>query len=142
MSGINVSVDNEMENHSYLQYKLGLLDGVKKDLILMIDEVHIKPKAEFHLEYGIHGIDAEQKVARTIIAFMVKSIFGSYKEVVKLVPKFQTTSFDLQLNAMKVIRKIEELGGRVVAMVTDNARININMYRSLGFAHLATSRTF
>ena len=50
-----------------------------------------------------------------------------------LAPKFQNTSSDISLHASRVVRSIHEMGGCVVAFITDNARMNINMYRDLGF---------
>ena len=141
LSGINVSVDNQDENSSYIKHKISRLRGIEKEFILMIDEIHIKAKAEFHLEYGFHGVDEkDRRLARTVVGFMVKSIFGNYKEVIYLMPKFQTVSFDLSSKCMKVINLIEKFGAKVVAIATDNNRININMYSGLFFKDLNPSK--
>ena len=64
-SDINVSTDNQDENLAYLKEKIHSLNPIEKEFILMIDEIHIKPKAELHLEYGFYGIDSkDDKLAR------------------------------------------------------------------------------
>ena len=130
---LDVSSDNPVENFNYLKHKLTSPASKDKFFVLMIDEIHIKPKAEFNLEYGFHGCDAKDlKLAKTVFAFMIKSIFGKYKEVIMLVPKYKHTSSDLYRMTNNALKLISDLGGTVVSIITDNNRVNVNLFNKLG----------
>ena len=98
----------------------------------MIGKIHIKPQSESHLDYGFHGVDGKNlKLARTVFGFMIKSVFGDYKEMVRLVPKFSSTSEDLFHLTNNVLKMLKELGAQVKAIITDNNRINIKLFDQL-----------
>ena len=100
----------------------------------MVDEIHFKPMVDVHINYGTFGFDSEssEHVAKTCFVFMVKSVFGSYKEIISLVPKFINSSRTLKEMTDDCLNLIKELGGTVVSLVTDNNRININMFQNFG----------
>ena len=50
LSNINVSIDNQDENTAYLKEKICRLKETEKQFVLMVDEIDIKAKAEFHLK--------------------------------------------------------------------------------------------
>ena len=128
-SGINVSSTNGNENFSYLQKKIKHLPRDKRIFVLMIDEIHIKPKAEFHLDYGFHGIDKKDlNLAKSVFAFMVKSVFSEYKEIILLFPKYKHTSFDLFEMTNQALELVKKVGGDVISIITDNNRINSKFF--------------
>ena len=94
----------------------------------MIDEIHIKLKAEFHLNYGTHGLDNKtHDLAKTVFGFMIKSVFSNYKEMVMLEPKYKHSSTDLFELTNKALDIIKNAGGTVITIITDSNRENINI---------------
>ena len=139
-SNLNVSSEDDLENTNYLKHKFSRLSINQKLFVMMIDEIHIKPKAEFNLNYGFHGVDGKDaNLAKTVFGFMIKSIFGSYKEIIMLVPKFRHTSNDLFYFTNKALKLVGKLGGKVVSVITDNNRVNINLFKQLGLDNLNCS---
>ena len=99
----------------------------------MVDEVHIRPTINTHLSYGTHGFDSETNdLARTIVAFMVKSVYGPYKEVVKLIPKFRESSNNLFNHTNDVFKFLLNMGVNIVSIISDNNAINVKMYKNFG----------
>ena len=133
-SQIDFRPDSEKENKRYLELKFNGLREYEKRFVLMIDEIHIKAQVDMHLDYGFHGFDSDDgNIAKTVFAFMVKSIVGPYKEVVKLIPKFKNDGDKLVSYVYSVIDLIASIGGSVEFVVTDNNRLNIKMFKNMGF---------
>ena len=61
-SGINHSTEDSSQNIQYINFKISTLKPVQNLFVLMIDEIHIKPKAEYHLNYGFHGVDKKIRI--------------------------------------------------------------------------------
>ena len=93
-------VSSFSENKRYLTYKFSQLKPREKLFVLMIDEIHVRPRVDIHLDYGSYGLDHSNpdNTAKTVFGFMVKSIFGKYQEIISLIPSFRGSSkslFDL-----------------------------------------------
>ena len=85
---------------------------------------------ESHLSYGTHGFDSESDhIAKTIFGFMIKSVFGPYKEIVSLIPRFRETGNQLFEHCFEVMRMVTQAGGSIISLVTDNNRVNENMFK-------------
>ena len=100
----------------------------------MIDEIHITPMVDIHLNYGTFGIDHKnpQKIAKTVFGFMIKSVFGNYQEIVSLIPSFRDTSFDLVKLTHDAMKLISDLGGKILTIITDNNRVNVKLFKLIG----------
>ena len=55
-SKMNVDVNRDETNSKYLKYKIDRLSEVQKIIVLMIDEIHIKPIVESHLAMVLLGL--------------------------------------------------------------------------------------
>ena len=63
---------------------------------------------------------------------MVKSVFGPYREVITLIPRYKETGNQLHDHCVKNLILLNELGAKVVAITTDNNRVNENMFKAFG----------
>ena len=96
-----------------------------KGCILLIDEMYIKASVQYcgGELYG-YAEDDKSKMAKTVLAVMVKCMFGGKKFLAKLVPVAALNS-DFMFNVVRsVIEMIDECGGTVIAVVNDNNRVN------------------
>lgn len=66
--------------------------------------------------------------ARTGEAFMASSVFGRFKEVVHLVPVKHLTGTELHKIIRKVLNLVSHCGLKVLAVISDNNRLNQNMF--------------
>lgn len=130
---LSTNITSENDNKSYLRFKFSQLKEHEKIFVLMIDEIHTRQMVQVHNNNGNSGFDRHnaQHIAKTAFGFMIKSVFGPYKEMINLIPKYKNTSSTLENMTEKCIRLIHELGGRVLTIVTDNARVNIKMFENL-----------
>ena len=82
--------------------------------------------------YSIKVVGTAEKntslCARTVMAFMVKSVFGDYKEIVRLLPLIRPTGGIIHSLTSSVIQFVQSLGFRILVIITDNNRVNQNMF--------------
>ena len=72
-SGLSVNPIKDCDNFKYLESKIRRLPSIQRNM------VHIRPTINTHLSYDTHGFDSETNdLAKTVVAFMVKSVFGPY----------------------------------------------------------------
>ena len=132
-SDLPLNIDSEFSNKAYLSYKVRNLPKREKIMVLMIDEIHIKPLVDSHLNFGTHGFDSDSdRMAKTLVGFMVKSIFGSYKEVIRLIPRFRETNTNLFEHTSQVLKLLKDVGANVISIITDNNRVNETMFKKFG----------
>ena len=79
--------------------------------------------------------------ATTVQAFMVHSLYSDYKEIVALVPVNNMNASYLHELVCKVLNLLEEAGFVVVCLISDNNRINRNMFQKLGHTDLQSHVT-
>ena len=104
--------------------------------MLMMDEIYVSPKVAYkggNLQgFATNvGASADAVEASTVQAYMISSVFSKNKDVVALQPvKNLETSF-LHDSLIKVLKMIENIGYKVVCMISDNNRINRNVFTSI-----------
>lgn len=131
-SSLKISPTSETENAHFLKILVDKLDERERFVILQIDEIYVKPCIQFK-GGKLHGY-AENSVpaeARTVLAFLTSSLYGSFKEVVHLVPVRQLSGSDLHKLTLKVLDLLSSCGLTVVVIISDNNRINRNMFSLL-----------
>ena len=69
----------------YLEERKKALSDDDKLVVLLIDEVYTASRVEFVNGHMV-GLTQDDKISKTVLSFMVQSVRGKYKDVVKLVP--------------------------------------------------------
>jgi len=82
------------EKKEYLSYKFERLKLHENFLILMIVEIQTRVAIDTHLSYVTHGLDPQdpQFTAKTAFGFMIKSLYGPYKEIIFPILSYRNTS--------------------------------------------------
>ena len=133
LSGFDAESTLCQNNYKYMKYKIDLLSSREKKFVLMIDEIHIRQLINSDIDYGTFGFDIDSdQVAKTVFAFMVKSIFGPYKEIVHLIPKASKSSDFLYERTRDVLSLTNDACANVISIITDNNSVNIKCFEYLG----------
>jgi len=137
------TLTGERADCTYLKQKCSVLSEHELLCVLMMDEIYVSPKITYK-GGSLHGFamncvtsssssssSSNTVEAGTVQAFMISSVFSKNKDVAALQPvKNLDTSF-LHDSVMKVLRMIENVGYKIVALISDNNRINRNVFTSL-----------
>ena len=55
---------------------------------------------------------------------MISRVFSKYKDIVHLLPIFRMSTSDLNIMPKKIIVVLEDIGFKVIVVITDNNSIN------------------
>lgn len=99
---------------------------------LLVDEIYIKSGLNYKSSNltGYAHNDANS-MATTVQTFMISSAFGHFTEIVKLLPVKSMCGGDLKDAALQVISFVQNLGFHVIAVITDNNRVNQRLFSLL-----------
>ena len=83
------------------------------------------PAAKVEYQNGeFIGLAEDGTIAKTLLVFMIRSVIGKYKDVVKLIPVSKLTSDFLYDCTKSLLYKLGELGFTVIALGADNHAVN------------------
>ena len=100
------------------------IDERQKKCVILVDEVYVKPSLRFQGEVFGRAENNPDQLANTILAVMVKCLFGGPKVILKMIPISKLSSDFLYQTVSGVIDSIKSSHGEVVAVITDNNRTN------------------
>src|SRR5688572_19396963 len=112
--------------------KCQLLEPHERYVTMLLDEIYVQPKVSYK-GGTVKGFAAncDMTQATTVQAFMICSILSRRKDIAALVPVKNLTAPYLKDITMHVIRMVEKAGFRIVCLISDNNRVNGNMFRLL-----------
>ena len=101
------------------------LDAKQRQCLILVDEISVKPQLLYHggQLFGRAENDPNS-LANSVLAIMVYCLFGGPKFIVKLIPVNKLTAeyqYDL---VKKIIVAISKSGGKTVAVITDDNKVN------------------
>ncbi|XP_042146182.1 uncharacterized protein LOC121835767, partial [Ixodes scapularis] len=109
---------------SYMRKRIFDLDDRQRFVTLMVDEVHIKPFFDYK-GGNITGVALNStEPANSAFVFMLQSITSNFKEVAHIVPVHRADAKFLHKMLGDVICELENIGYRVVCVVSDNNAVN------------------
>jgi hypothetical protein len=106
----------------YLQEKCKLWQPHERHVILMLDTMY---KGGCLVGKASNGLDDE---AMTVQAFMLCSISSSNKDIAALVPVNGLNAAYLKNCTFKVLQMLETVGFLVVCIISDNNRVNRDIF--------------
>lgn len=133
-SSMHVSPDHKISGNdeNYLKHVFEAIEEKDRIIALLIDEIYISSNFEFKANNIVGTADnCSLKPASTIMAFMAKSVFGSYKDIVRLLPVISPTSQYLYSSTMQIVSLVQKVGFRVAVIITDNNKINQALFNLL-----------
>jgi hypothetical protein len=90
----------------------------------MVDEIHIKPYMDYKGGNLVGSAYDSQNLATTAHVFMIQSLLSPFKDVVQILPVNRMDAHKLFKFLEIVILGLQNCGFEVVAIVTDNNKIN------------------
>ena len=104
------SVRNYDENAKYLKEQFKNVNPRDKYITLKFDEVQIKKNLEYkQKEITGYSDNRPDELASHVQAYMISSLFSSYKEIVRLIPVHRQNTDFLYLSLSNVIKILEEI---------------------------------
>lgn len=115
---------NESHFLMYIKQKFKLLSTLDKTVTLMLDEIHLKPYFDYKGGNVVGSAFNSTEAATSAFVFMINSICSTFKEVVHIIPTKLIKAETLHSLLKQVIIGLEEIGFKVICVVTDNNAIN------------------
>lgn len=130
-ASFNINPDSNRNNNNYLTHVSKLTEN-EKFVAILIDEIYVDPSLQYKKNHVVGFAENDElSTARTVQAFMITSIFGNFKEICRLTP-VKCMKSDFLLNLTKnVIHQVQSLGFTVLTIVSDNNRVNQNLFKLL-----------
>lgn len=135
-AAMNVSPDTTKNTQHYLSKISNHLKPELKVVMLLIDEIYVKSK----LEYKSHRITGfasnnSDSLATTVQSFMIKSCFGHFREIIRLIPVSSSNGSELYEMTKDVITFVQNNGFQMFVIITDNNRLNQNKFKLFSKTH-------
>ena len=119
------SAASKLEDGEYIKAVFAELDERQKQCIILIDEVYVKPSLMYHVGTVFGRTENRpDMLAKTVLLFMVKCLFGGPQFVAKALPVHGLDAAFQFREANVIIGSIRSCSGVPVAIVTDNNRTN------------------
>ena len=108
----------------YIKNKSKSLLPCDKTVILMVDEIHLKPYFDYKGGNIVGSAFDSSEAATSAFVFMLNSVRSKFKDVVHIIPTKCMKAETLHNILKKVIIGLEKIGFTVFCVVTDNNAIN------------------
>uniref|UniRef100_A0A1I8FWY0 C2 domain-containing protein n=1 Tax=Macrostomum lignano TaxID=282301 RepID=A0A1I8FWY0_9PLAT len=94
------------------------LRGTQLNCVLLFDEMYVQPSVRFRCKHLFgQAEDDSAKIARTILAIMLKPLMGGKPFILRLIPIFLLTAEFLKQQLSQSIELVNKHGGTVFALV-------------------------
>ena len=123
----NLSPAAEQQENNFLVYiknKFKFLSESDTTVILMVDEIHIKQYFDYKGGNVVGSAFNSTEAASSAFVFMISSVLSKFKDVVHILPAKTMKAEMLYAFIKRVIIGLEEIGFRVICIVTNNNAIN------------------
>ena len=129
LSKLTSKVSN-IDDDKFLVNIFSNLPEKQQRCIVFVDEVYVKPLLQYH-GGTIFGKAANypDSLATTVLAIMIKCLFGGPAFLVKMIPVFKLDSKFLYEQVTPIIRLIVSSGGHVTSVIVDNNCINQTFFK-------------
>ena len=122
-----IGLENEFISHLN-QLTLGF-NQRQRYVSLHMDEIHLKSEYSYKGGKIIGSSCSPNQPAKTILGFMVSSLFKKWSTIVRLLPCSETSASDILPVTKRVIRDIEACNLFVVTIITDNYPLNVRLFK-------------
>lgn len=128
----NINSEHEMQNINYLTKISNSLSDTEKIINIQIDEMYLKKQVNYKSKSIIGFADDNSgEIARTVLGFLINSVYGHMKEIVALIPVHNLSGEQLNKYTINIINKLQTIGFKVLCVASDNHKINRKSYDML-----------
>ena len=93
--------------------------------------MYIKPSVSFRGGHLIgYNEDNPTQIAKTLLVFMIKPMFGKPSFVCRIVPVFKLSVYFLRKLIISITEEIIDAGGELLCLLSDNHPTNRSVYKS------------
>ena len=111
--------------------KLLLEQGqISKDVVLLLDKMYVQKCLQYH-DGRVYGSDAEGKLCKGIMAFLIVGLKNNIPFVIKSIPKSKIEGQWLAEEIDESIKSLHEVGFNVRAVISDNHATNLSAFHNL-----------
>lgn len=121
---------------SFLKNKSNLLKEEEKIVNVLLDEIYINPLLNYKAGRIIGMSENSDAAASTIQTYMISSVLSKNKDVVALFPVRNLTTDILLKYTNEVLKVLHDCGFTVLSLISDNNRVNRNMFTCLSGGEL------
>lgn len=125
-SKLNTDPQRE-QNENFLNYvkrKFPFLAQKDKLVLLLMDEVYVKPQMDYKQGTVVGSAADKNELAKTAYVFMISSLLSSLKDVVHILPVANADGIQLCSMVKRIVIGLEDIGFTVLAIVADNSAVN------------------
>ena len=122
-------IDDEYTN--FLQQATAAFSTQQRNVILQMDEIHIKPDLTYKAGKIIGGSLDPSDPTRTVFAIMVSSLFKKWSTIIRLLPLGTSSATQLLSTIKSVISDVERCNLSVQVISTDAYPLNVNLFKML-----------
>jgi hypothetical protein len=132
LSVFTFSGDSTDDHMTYLKEKAAHLMPHERRVILLLDEIHVNSKLSYKGGCLV-GMATNNPLAEatTVQSFMICSLLSDNKDMAALIPSKSTNAAYLKECTVNIINMLESCGYDVFCLISDNNRINRNMFSIL-----------
>ena len=114
---------DSIEDSAFLKNIISSLEPKQRRCVVQIDEVYLRTEISYR-GGEFYGFASNGKPAKTLLYFLLKFEFGGPILPFKYFPIATLTADDLMMYYTDTRHVIKESGGTVIAVITDNNRVN------------------
>ena len=118
-----VSPQNETDFLFYVRQKYKTLLACDKTVMLLLDEIHLKPCFDYKGGNVVGATFNSNDAATSAFTFMISSVFSKYKEVHVLPTSKMSASFLYDV-IRRIVLDLENIRFQVICVFSDNNAIN------------------
>lgn len=108
----------------YAQNQFKFLNENENNMILLFDEIHIKPFLDYKAGNMVGIACNNTLLATTAFVFMIVSVNSKFKEVVHISPVSKINHESLFNFIKSIILKLEQIGYKIFCVISDNNALN------------------
>lgn len=127
MSTYGFSPAAEQDSNNFLAYikeKYRTIQPEEKHVNLTMDEIHLKPMLDYKGGNIVGAASNSDTLATGAYTFMVGSLLSSFEEVAHILPINNITGEQLHAVLKRVLVGLEEIGFKVLCVLSDNHSVN------------------
>ena len=128
-SSLNVDLELTETAISYLKARKSKLEA--KDILvnIVMDEVYCQQNVQY-CNGKFYGLEND-KATKTILGVMIKSVAGSYRDMMCLSPTYNLNAKKLEKVWQNVVRVVSDIGFDVVLTMTDGHPSNLTFFNNI-----------
>ena len=111
----------------YLSARMAKLSQRELNVNLIIDEVYCQKSVQY--SNGVFYGNENNSITKTLLCVMIKSVAGSYRDVVIMSPVSEINHDKIYKVWKNVVEKMTEIGFDIVATMTDGHKSNMKMFK-------------